>query len=349
MSIENCFLSVKACMQLKHLDDYRNGKIKYEELAPLNGISILKLRAVFRENDLLTNKAILDKSINHDFFEKIDCEEKAYLLGIFASDGYVSKKGRICLSLSEKDSSLVEWAKNILCPKHSISISKQDKPSKEGYFSRPMFSFSFSSKKMRDDLRCLGVVTSKTYVGMNLPDIPKDLISHYLRGYFDGDGSFSVKEGMRANGFKYKNANFSIISKTKNILEDFSQVLTDLYIKNSIFCSKKCFVLSVSGFKNNLKLKNFLYNNATVFLERKRKKFDLIPEQKKYMGVFFVKKLQKFRASLEFQKKFHYLGLFDNIDDAVKCADLGILKIRGADSNINIEENRLLYLKELGL
>lgn len=334
-------------MKLKFLEEYRNKKIKYEELAILNGISVLNLREIFKKNKIVSNKFLLKDRVKQDFFKIIDTEEKAYFLGLMASDGSVSSSGRISLSLSEKDSYLIEIFKKIINSDHKLCTNKK-KIDNFGYSSKPMVSFAFSSQEMSADLALHGVIPNKTYTGLSLPNIQKDLILHFFRGYFDGDGSISISEGVRKDGFKYKNSNFSITSKTRSILDDFSKILFENCINNKIskYKNKECFSLIVSGFRNCEKLKHILYENSTIFLKRKRDKFDLIPSQKKYTGVFFNKKLKKYRVSFEFNKINYYFGLFENLDDAILEADKRILYIKGPLSFINHEENRLIFLKE---
>src|SRR3712207_6518300 len=43
-------------------------------------------------------------AVNHHFFEIIDCEEKAYWLGFFAADGYITEENTLIgLQLQERD------------------------------------------------------------------------------------------------------------------------------------------------------------------------------------------------------------------------------------------------------
>ena len=52
---------------------------------------------------------------------------------------------------------------------------------------------SLSSTKMVCTLKKLGCVENKTEVGFDLPNISKDLFRHFVRGYFDGDGSVGIR------------------------------------------------------------------------------------------------------------------------------------------------------------
>ena len=57
------------------------------------------------------------------------------------------------------------------------------------------------NKKMCNDLFNLGIVSNKSLTLQFPKNIPNSLIKHYLRGYFDGDGSISTN-GTNRNGSK---------------------------------------------------------------------------------------------------------------------------------------------------
>jgi hypothetical protein len=59
---------------------------------------------------------------DEDIFEKIDCEWKAYYLGLFYADGFTGKLN-IRLSLHEKDRELIDILNNIIMMENSISVT----------------------------------------------------------------------------------------------------------------------------------------------------------------------------------------------------------------------------------
>lgn len=60
------------------------------------------------------------KNINIDYFNKIDTEDKAYLLGYLLADGYITKNR---LSVSSIDKDRIELFREKLESEHRISIS----------------------------------------------------------------------------------------------------------------------------------------------------------------------------------------------------------------------------------
>ena len=123
------------------------------------------------------NKIIL----NHDFFENIDNEHKAYWLGMLVADGNISDFGRksytIRLLLKNSDIYHVEqFAKD-------IGIDKKVHINNDG-----RGSIAIHSKKMFFDLMSHGVMPQKTRHEV-FPELPKELVPHFIRGFFDGDGT----------------------------------------------------------------------------------------------------------------------------------------------------------------
>lgn len=85
--------------------------------------------------------------------------------------------------------------------------------------------------------------------------------NHFIRGYFDGDGCFHLSEG------KYLTAN---IVGNLNFLETLKEILP---CKSSIYKIKrsKVYQLIISQKpKEMLRFCNFLYNDSTIYLERKQ-------------------------------------------------------------------------------
>ena len=118
--------------------------------------------------------------------------------------------------------------------------------------------------------------------------IPEHLIAHFIRGYFDGDGC--VWQGKRKkmfvetlNGNKERiihNVKFNITG-TIDIINKIDNILVANLIVNKLGLNTSkniynCIQLEHSGRKQLEKFYNFLYLNATVFLERKKKKFEEI-------------------------------------------------------------------------
>lgn len=120
-------------------------------------------------------------SFNRDYFKKVTSDIGAYILGWIASDGTVTKKGW-CISIHKKDVSILEKIKNEIDPNLKITPRKLNK----------MVSLTVNSVEMANDIcTLLKISYGKKSNLVEFPDISEDLKKHFLRGYFDGDGSIT--------------------------------------------------------------------------------------------------------------------------------------------------------------
>ena len=126
--------------------------------------------------------------INHSYFETIDTEEKAYWLGFIYADGYVyvnkSQKGMgIAISVTDYNH-LVKFNNDIKSSYPIKTYMQSDGFGKNTEYCRTLI----TSEKIYDNLITHGVLEHKTNI-LKPPNLDKNLIRHFIRGYFDGDGS----------------------------------------------------------------------------------------------------------------------------------------------------------------
>ena len=128
---------------------------------------------------------------NEDYFKKIDTERKAYFLGFILADGCVylganKNSYRFQMNLQIQDKYVLEELQKDIGSDYKIQ-DKQFGYKKNG---DPRFIslLKINSSKLCEDLINLGVIPRKSMkqeVKKNL--IPNKLISHFIRGYFDGN------------------------------------------------------------------------------------------------------------------------------------------------------------------
>ena len=108
----------------------------------------------------------------------------AYVLGFFAADGYmtINRRGAYFWNIQITDGQLLRQIKKLIQAEHKISIKRSKKKNKK------MYRLQIGSKEMYNDLYNLGMRQNKTR-SMVLPKIPDNYFSHFVRGYFDGDGN----------------------------------------------------------------------------------------------------------------------------------------------------------------
>ena len=237
-----------------------NLKVDYETI-----VKYLKLNNI-------TIRGNRTHSFNNTFFKCIDSEDKAYWLGFIYADGSVTKTSskanapnRLVLNLSAKEIEHLSLFKNTI---EAFSSKIVTYIPKETYSENPMCRLYINSVEMCKDLEFLGVIQNKT-LKLNFPDIPDHLQRHFIRGYFDGNGSLSLNRNQ---------ASFSVTSNPKFLTKMQEILMLQCSLSKTKLLSyphKKCNVhdLRYGGNKQVFRIFNFLYKDSNVFLKRKYNKF----------------------------------------------------------------------------
>ena len=135
-----------------------------------------------------------------DYFDNIDTPNKAYILGILYADGNVDveKYHRMKLTLWDIDKPLLEDIRKELGMDKPLNLDKANKEKNKNR--HDAWDLVIYSKHLTKRLNELGCMPRKSLI-LNFPNfIPENLMSHFLRGYFDGDGSISMKtRGLSIN------------------------------------------------------------------------------------------------------------------------------------------------------
>lgn len=223
----------------------------------------------FGINGRLKNRYFLDEC----FFDQIDTDSKAYILGFIAADGYVGDKKHNNIVISSKDVYILKKIKN------EILFSGDIKGGGYGGFvnSGECFRISFSNKHMADLLRNMGIVPNKSLTFFRIPrNIPIKFRVSFIRGYFDGDGSITYYERRYLKNdreYTYPRGEMSIIA-TKPLLYEFISVLG--IHKYSIKESKTSglYYLFVSSKYELRKIYKDFYENSKICLDRKKNLWD---------------------------------------------------------------------------
>lgn len=132
---------------------------------------------------------------NHDYFEKIDTPNKAYIVGYLCADGSIREEvNKITFCINSKDRKVLEFIKEELEMTNVVSdrIVFDKRTNKEYNQS----SLQFSSLKMKQDLEKLGVSWFKSSY-LEIPNLPEEYMADFIRGYFDGDGYIDGKGRLR--------------------------------------------------------------------------------------------------------------------------------------------------------
>lgn len=202
---------------------------------------------------------------NVNVFDIIDCEEKAYWLGFLYADGYVSSiHKQVEISLKGEDiGHLIKFSKFLQDDrKNPVKVSKVRIGEKS--FSRCRYIIGDDHFHQR--LCELGCIPKKSLT-LTFPDknifTDESLIYDFIRGYVDGDGSLSNTSTGRLQIDIIGTVDF--LTSIKEIFPEFGGIYTDKRNHNvhSIVCSAN----------NADRIAKRLYETATIYLDRKYKKF----------------------------------------------------------------------------
>lgn len=167
------------------------------------------------------------KSLDDNFFKKIDSKEKAYLLGWIGSDGNIDKRG-FSISINVKDIECLEILKNIICKELPIKTFRSQ--------TSHMCKFVVNSQEISRDLCNLFKINpGKKSHTVKFPDLNQDLIYHFLRGYFEGDGTLSNIKCKTLNAVSITSSSKEMLLAIKKIFPEKSYITRD----NFLLCRKE--------------------------------------------------------------------------------------------------------------
>lgn len=237
-------------------------------------VNLIKNGVILRSNKEYRTKW----PFKENYFQNINTEHKAYWFGFLSADGNIRKHGnQYLIQFSNCDKEAIEgFLKDV---ESSMPITKEI--IKEN--SKLCYKIGLTSEIMYKDLERHGCVPNKslTLLFPNEKDIPKHLIRHYIRGFFDGDGSVYV---LNKKWIKNPISNPTVaikqylgigINGTKEFLESLCKYLKFNKVEkekrspltNTYYCR-------TSNQETIKEIYQYLYENATVYLERKKKVFD---------------------------------------------------------------------------
>ena len=206
----------------------------------------------------------IDYPRNSNYFQTIDSPDKAYWLGFLYADGYIGRGSEIRIGLSSKDEAHLKKLLDAIGATNS-KIHHSEKITLDKVFYQSYI--SIRDKKMCEDLRDKGCVNKKSLIlTFPMEKISKNLYSHFVRGYFDGDGSIHFTQCGQAKKPNYRISFYG----TKDMLEHIRAILgkdkLSLEKKNSIYC------LSINGNKQLEKILSFIYKDSYDEIELTRKR-----------------------------------------------------------------------------
>lgn len=254
--------------QQELINDWLKNNCTNDELCNKYNISNSTLHRI-----LLLNNISMDSHRNRKYyfdekyFDKIDDEHKAYWLGFIYADGcHNIKKHSLSIVLQEQDSDLLwDFYKDIRCDKivQRYYNYKYHRFYASVYIQHPHLTQALLNK---------GVFQNKSFK-ITFPSenvIPKELLRHFVRGYFDGDGSISIPQDKSHTSWNII-GNYIFIEGVKTYIENSIPNYTLTIYKHSQ--NNNIYTIGKGG---RIVVKTFLdwlYKDSTIYLKRKYDKY----------------------------------------------------------------------------
>lgn len=282
----------------------------------------IKPHAVWRllkKNDIKIDASSSCRKYEMDesFFDIIDSEIKAYALGLIYADGNLFKNN-CSITLVEPDSYvLLRISQAIFKDRPLIHQNRQESGNTDCKV------LMMSSPKFRKALLELGVTERKslTCPFPNNQQVPEEFIFHFIRGYFDGDGTIYQRKDKRfGNGFIGSDLFCRDLTIKLNNYKILSHLEKDGKVSRVIIGDKLMMK----------KLYDLMYKNATIFLIRKKSLYEKMiletnwiklqmPKYSKQVGVTFDKRRKKWYTNIKRNSRVKFLGSFDTEDEAIQA------------------------------
>jgi hypothetical protein len=208
---------------------------------------------------------------DRDFFQEINTEEKAYFAGFIAADGNIRKDFlKMRIELNIKDKEILEKFKTVLGS--DLTIKEHFRPNNHSCY------LDLNSKKICTDLSKIGIIPNKSLIlDINFDLIPQELTRHFIRGYFDGDGSINCYTRQNKN---YKEWELSFIGTEKFLCK----IQEKMNITHKLYTCGNNWRFGIKKKQTISEIIDFLYQDATVYLERKKEKAQLFKALNDYQA-----------------------------------------------------------------
>lgn len=210
--------------------------------------------ALFKKNSVDTT--FLPKyECNYDFFKKISDEARAWILGVWYTDG---NNNKVAIRIAMSDLDIIEKIKVSVGYAGPINSFMQPTGKKM------MHGLAISGTELANDLTNVGCMPNKSFI-LNFPSediVPKYLQKHFIRGLIDGDGTVNSKNvglcGASPMVPQFQNV-------VKSYFTDMDWREYDRFTtSNNLF-----YIRRVHNNKDCCRFLHWIYDDATIYGQRK--------------------------------------------------------------------------------
>lgn len=232
------------------IDKYINENYTLKQLGQEFGCSYATIRNLLNKHHIQSRGNKQGYPRNEYYFNKIDTEEKAYWLGFFYADGCVhSNNYEISVNITDKEH-VEKFRQTIGAVNHKITETKDSRFEN----AKILYQFTIKDKQLHTDLIKWGCIPQKSLVIEKIPNIPRDYVSHFIRGYFDGDGSLHYLKGTN-------NYRISFVGTQKFLTEIQKELQTNVSLQYGN--AGKAYTLQIAGRKQVERILKYIYQDST--------------------------------------------------------------------------------------
>jgi hypothetical protein len=232
----------------------------------INKISAVKFAKIGHLTGRKNGQANRTHFFNENYFNQVDSPEKAYWLGFIHADGsliFIKSLNRItCLDICihRRDDNLIEqFVRDIDGDTTKIERFINNR--------RPMTRIRLRSPVLIETLCNLGVQPNKSYRNDGALIKDRDYFRHYLRGYFDGNGTvYKARDHIR----------MQIVGPEKLCQDFFAGIEREVGVKGGNVYPSPHSDRSILLYQTNkqcISIANWMYDEATRYLKRKKDLF----------------------------------------------------------------------------
>jgi intein/homing endonuclease len=253
------------------IDIYLKGQLSIKKISELYRCNRDTVSAILKRNNITKFKRghyIRKHTLNERYFDVIDTENKAYFLGLLYADGcnHTNGKKKISIALQEQDKEILSKFSKELYGDEFLYFRNGRNGGKN------QFVLYINSAHISDKLAELGCIARKSLI-LKFPEwlIDPELQKHFMRGYFDGDGSLGSYKRKDKTSLDYSFA----ITSTADFCNKAAKIIKNKTKVNVLtrILDKKCNSITsctyVRGRYQISRVLDWLYKDATVYLDRK--------------------------------------------------------------------------------
>lgn len=222
----------------------------------------------------------LTRTKNENIFSE-ETEASFYLAGFIAADGNIShikNNYHLHIGLCKDDECHLITLQKLFNSNSNIRTYENNSYIDNRNVKSTIKAFTICSKQIYNDLLTNFCIVPNKSLILKFPEHLSNhpMIHHFIRGYFDGDGSWTIRNPNEINKQSKINIGFDIIG-TEHFITNVQRILHANIIlpPNKIEKKKNIYRLRYSSNRLSSLIGDWMYRDATIYLDRKYERYKL--------------------------------------------------------------------------